>query len=57
LPDFLGQKIPKWEKYTKLTQTIPNCHKIYQQCPLQDPQKFTLVGIFCFENIPFGNPG
>jgi hypothetical protein len=23
-----------------------NCHKIYQQRPLQDPQKFTQIGIF-----------
>jgi hypothetical protein len=27
LPDFSWYKIPKWEKYTKLSRTIPNVHK------------------------------
>jgi hypothetical protein len=32
-----------------------NRNKIYRH-PLQDPPKFTQTGIFCFENIPSGNP-
>jgi hypothetical protein len=27
---FLGPSIPKWEKYSKSPQTIPNSHKLYQ---------------------------
>jgi hypothetical protein len=27
---FLGPNIPKRENYTKLPQTIPNYHKLYQ---------------------------
>jgi hypothetical protein len=27
---FLDPNIPKWEKYTKWTQTKPNGHKLYQ---------------------------
>jgi hypothetical protein len=27
---FLGPNIPNWEKYTKLPQTKPNGHKLYQ---------------------------
>jgi hypothetical protein len=62
MPDFPWYNIPKWEKYTKLPQTIgtyvtaikytkrpqyrPNVHKIYQHLPLQDPPKFTQIGIF-----------
>jgi hypothetical protein len=30
LPDFTWYNRPKQEKYTKLPQTIPNDHKIYQ---------------------------
>jgi hypothetical protein len=41
-------------KYTKLPQNIPNVrkihrpngHKVYQHLPLQEPQKFTHIGIF-----------
>jgi hypothetical protein len=43
---FIGPKIPKLAKYTKLTHTIPNGHKIYQQRLLQGAQKFTQIGIF-----------
>jgi hypothetical protein len=32
--------------YTKLTQNIPNGHIIYQHLPLQEPHKFTKIGIF-----------
>jgi hypothetical protein len=30
LPDFFGPNTPKWEKYTKWPQTIPNSHKLCQ---------------------------
>jgi hypothetical protein len=30
LPDFSRNNIPKWEKYTKWPQNIPNVHRIYQ---------------------------
>jgi hypothetical protein len=30
LPDVSWYNIPKWEKYTKWPQNIPNGHKIYQ---------------------------
>jgi hypothetical protein len=57
---FLGQKIPKTEKYTKLPQTIyqkavnypkwpeniPNGHKILQHFLFQDPPNFTKTIIF-----------
>jgi hypothetical protein len=33
-------------KYTKWPKNRPNGHKIYQHLPLQDPPKFTLIGIF-----------
>jgi hypothetical protein len=33
-------------KYTKLSQNIPNGHKTYQHLPVQDPPKFTPIGIF-----------
>jgi hypothetical protein len=49
----------KWPQntYTKLQQNIPNGHKLYQMAtkytnkkdqhlPLQDPTKFTQIGIF-----------
>jgi hypothetical protein len=52
LPDFSWYNIPKWEKlqqvtfkYTKWPQNIPNGHKIYQHLSLQDPPKFTQIGI------------
>jgi hypothetical protein len=43
--------IPKWEKCTKWPQNIPNGNKIDQMAikganiPLQDPPKFTQIGI------------
>jgi hypothetical protein len=43
-------------KYTKLPQNRPKGYKIYQQLPLQDPPKFTQIGIFGSENKPSGNP-
>jgi hypothetical protein len=35
---------------------MPNVHKIYQHLQLQDPPKFTQIGIFWFENVPSGRP-
>jgi hypothetical protein len=61
LPDFSwcnipkgGKYIPKNTKYTKWQQSLPNGHqigrpyghKIYQHLRLQDPPKFTQIGIF-----------
>jgi hypothetical protein len=60
LPDFSWYNIPKrgkiyqsttkytkWTQnmYTKWTEHLPNGHKIYQHLPLQDPPKFTQIGI------------
>jgi hypothetical protein len=43
----MATKYTKWlQKYTKWLQNIPNGHKIYQHLPLQDPTKFTQLGIF-----------
>jgi hypothetical protein len=33
-------------KYTRWPKNRPNCHEIYQHLPLQDPPKFTQIGIF-----------
>jgi hypothetical protein len=33
-------------KYTKWPQSRPNGRKIFQHLPLQDPPKFTQIGIF-----------
>jgi hypothetical protein len=33
-------------KYTKWSQNIANGRKMYQHFPLQDPSKFTQIGIF-----------
>jgi hypothetical protein len=33
-------------KFTKSPENLPNGHKICQQFPLQDPPKFTQIGIF-----------
>jgi hypothetical protein len=33
-------------KYTEWPQNIPNGHKMYQHFPLQDPPKYTKIGIF-----------
>jgi hypothetical protein len=62
LPGFSWYNIPKWEKYAKLpkiykngrkiyqiNKNIPNGHMIYQHLTLQDPPKFTQVGIFCLK--------
>jgi hypothetical protein len=53
LPDFSWRNIPKRgkiypmsTKYTKWSQNRQNGHKIYQHRPLQDPPKFTRIGIF-----------
>jgi hypothetical protein len=36
-------------KYTKWSQHIPNGRKIDQHLPLQDPPKFTHIGVFGFK--------
>jgi hypothetical protein len=42
-----GHKISQMAtKYTKWTENLPKGHKIYQHLPLQDPPKFTQIGIF-----------
>jgi hypothetical protein len=46
LPDFSWYKIPKWEKYTILPQTIPNVHKIYQRLPCKTLQNLPIFGFF-----------
>jgi hypothetical protein len=33
-------------KYPKCLKNIPNGRNIYQQFPIQDPPKFTQIGIF-----------
>jgi hypothetical protein len=43
---FLGQNVPKREKYKKRPQTTPNGHKIYQHFPFKGPPKYTQIGIF-----------
>jgi hypothetical protein len=43
-------------KYLQLPVNRPNYHKIDQDFSLQDPQKFTQIGLFWFENKPSGNP-
>jgi hypothetical protein len=57
------QNIPKWHKiyqkaikytksaikYTKRPENWPNDHKIYQHLPLQDPPRFTQIGIFALK--------
>jgi hypothetical protein len=64
LPDFSWYKLPKREKiyqmtinHTKWKQNIPNDHKMYEHLPLQDPPKFSQIGIFGLQNMPSGNPG
>jgi hypothetical protein len=39
----MGATYKNGGKYNKLP---PNIHKIYQHLPLQDPPKFTQIGIF-----------
>jgi hypothetical protein len=57
LPDFSWYKIPKREKIYQISTNCPqnitkdrkmdqSVHKIYQHLPLQDPPKFTQIGIF-----------
>jgi hypothetical protein len=60
LPDFSLHSIPKrgkimcqktinytkWQKLYQMAVDRPNGHKIYQHLPLQDPPKFTQIGIF-----------
>jgi hypothetical protein len=61
---YLDTKYQNVEKSTKLPLNIPNSRKIdkiaikyiYRLLPVQDPPKFTQIGIFGFENIPSGNP-
>jgi hypothetical protein len=52
---FLGTTYQIGKKYTKYPLNI-NIHIIYQHPPLQDPQKFTQIGIFGLKNMPSGNP-
>jgi hypothetical protein len=33
-------------KYIKWPKNRPNDYKLYQHCPLQEPRKFTQIGIF-----------
>jgi hypothetical protein len=42
-------------KYFQWPQNRTNDHKIFQDFPLQDPPKFTKIGIFGLKNIPSGN--
>jgi hypothetical protein len=44
-------------KYTKWLKNRPKCHNLSKHLPLQDPPKFTQIGIFWFINLPSGNPG
>jgi hypothetical protein len=47
LPDFSWYNLPTREKiYQMTTKCIPNGHKMYQHLSLQDPPKFTQIGIF-----------
>jgi hypothetical protein len=53
LPDFLGTRYQTEEKIYQMTtkfirypQNRPNGHKICRDFPLQDPTKFTQIGIF-----------
>jgi hypothetical protein len=65
LSDFSWYKIPKREKYTKLTRTIPNVHKNITKDLKMDqvsssiarPSKIDPNLDFWFENKPSGNPG
>jgi hypothetical protein len=67
LPDFSWYNIPKREETYhkiyipnghKIYQIRPNGHKMYQHLPLQDPPKFTQIGIFGLKIcMPSGNPG
>jgi hypothetical protein len=72
LPDFSWYKIPKQGKCTKWPQNRyikwplnisngrkigrPNGHRIYQDFPLQDPPKFTKIGIFCLKTNHMATP-
>jgi hypothetical protein len=35
--------------HPKLPKNIPNVHKIYQHFPIEGPQKFIHIGIFCLK--------
>jgi hypothetical protein len=59
----LGKNIPNNQEIgrangNKIFQMAVNDHIAitYQHRPLQDPPKFTQIGIFWSENIPSGNP-
>jgi hypothetical protein len=41
-----GKIIPNNHKHTIWLQNLPNGHKIYQQLQIQDPPKFTQIGVF-----------
>jgi hypothetical protein len=56
---FSWHNIPKWGKYTKLLQYIPNGREIGQmalKCTIAGPSKIYPNCYFWFENIPSGNP-
>jgi hypothetical protein len=44
-------------KYTKWPWNGPNGHKIYQHFQLQDPPRFSQIGIFGLKTNKSGNPG
>jgi hypothetical protein len=54
----MTKKCTKWpQNIPQGRKNRPDDHTIYQHLPLQDPPKFTKIGIFGFENIPSGNLG
>jgi hypothetical protein len=66
LPDFSWSKYTKTEKYTKIPQTIPKSHKLYQMAVIFQMvlkynnifhSKFYQNWNFWFENKPSSNPG
>jgi hypothetical protein len=57
IPQSMYIKLP-YLKYTNWSKSRPNGHKVYQHHPLQDPPKFTQIGIFGLKMyVPAGNPG
>jgi hypothetical protein len=44
------------KKYTKWQQNGPYGHTKYQHLPLQDPPKFTQIGIFGFQICHLATP-
>jgi hypothetical protein len=51
-------KYTKWPQKYQMVTKIPNGHKMYKLLPLQDPPKFTQIGISGLKiYVPSGNPG